>query len=388
MKIRIQTSSMNDYILYLGLLLFIAANFLGITFYSAYLSGLVVHATMILSVGLLAFREIVLSKFTLNTVVTCLIIASLSMLVIFSSGGFSNYVYMLLVIFFLRNSNFKQIVRFVLPLITALLLFTVVSSKLGIILDYVEVTPTRVRHYLGFRYSLFPSTMMLHITALTIYLKGASITYRRLTVLLLSVSWIFMQTNSRLTFISSLVLLLLGLSMKLFPKILVKVRGLLFLLIPSYIYAPLLSYFMVMRYPYLDSSILTLNRFLGERIYLAYKSLSIYGFSWIGQKIPWVGNGLDPFGNRNTSSSYLYVDNMYIQILQRYGFIFLGILIILLTLLLTYLYSRKQYLLMTILILLAFHAAIDDLMFVLHYNIFWLLLFLPFSDDLTLLEEE
>lgn len=386
MKIRISINSLDEYIPYLALFLYITINFLGTTFYSAYIPNMITTGIMILSVGLLIFKEFISARFTGKTLFVYLLSFFLAILTVISSEGLSPYFYTLFVIFLLRDIDFKKIVGFVLPLITFLLIFTIVSSKFGIIWDYIEITSTRVRHYLGFRYALFPSTMMLHLVALTVYLKGSSISYRRLMLLLISTTWIYMQTNSRLTFISSLILLLLSLLVKWFPNFLSRIRGLLFFLIPSYLYSFVMSYFIVMRYPYFDSFILNLNRFLGDRIYLAYKSVSIYGFSWIGERIAWVGNGLDSLGNRNTTSSYLYVDNMYIQVLQRYGYVFLIIFIVLLTVLLASLYRKKQYLLMTIMILLAFHATIDDLIFSLHYNTFLLLLWTPFSDKNTFLE--
>ncbi|HFR3830297.1 TPA: hypothetical protein ACHWCH_001983, partial [Streptococcus suis] len=184
--------------------------------------------------------------------------------------------------------------------------------------------------------------------------------------------------NSRLTAISSVVLLALGFCIKRFPNFLERIRTLLFLLIPSYIYAAILSYITANQYIFSANWILSLDKFLGGRIYLASKSLSMYGFGLLGRNIQWIGNGLNADGQRSTMS-YLYVDNMYIQVLQKYGLLFLIIFLCLMTISMFILYQRKQYLLLSTLILLAFHATIDDLTFNLHYNFFIVFLSLPFT---------
>ena len=115
------------------------------------------------------------------------------------------------------------------------------------------------------------------------------------------------------------------------------------------------------------------NDFLGGRIYYAHRSLEIYGYNLFGQKINWVGNGLSESGIKN-SSEYLYVDNLYIQILQRHGLVILLILLIILTITLNHLLRKKEYVLSLILIVLSFHAMIDDLILNLHYNIFLILI--------------
>ena len=101
--------------------------------------------------------------------------------------------------------------------------------------------------------------------------------------------------------------------------------------------------------------------------------MSVYGYNLFGQKINWIGNGLDINGQRGLSE-YLYVDNLYIQILQRYGLFVLIILLVIFTLTLYHLLKQKQYVLSLILITLSFHAMIDDLIINLHYNIFLILI--------------
>ncbi|HFI0148940.1 TPA: polymerase [Streptococcus suis] len=379
MKIRIYWNNSNDLFVYIGLLLYICFSLLSTTFYVQLVPGFIFQTAILASISLLALYNFIHFKGVTKWISGFITFAILILLTYLSSRTFSHYAFSLVIVFLLKDFDFDKLVKFITPVIIGILLFVVLSSKIGIIQDYVEISSSRIRHYLGFRYSLFPSTVMLNIVALYLYNKRDKILYRELFLLGAAVLWIFLQTNSRLTAISSVVLLALGFCIKRFPNFLERIRTLLFLLIPSYIYAAILSYIMANQYIFSANWILSLDKFLGGRIFLASKSLSMYGFGLLGQNIQWIGNGLNADGQRSTMS-YLYVDNMYIQVLQKYGLLFLILFLGLITLSMILLYQRKQYFQLVILILLAFHATIDDLTFNLHYNLFIVLLGLPFAN--------
>lgn len=378
MKIKIDRSSLNDWLVYCGVSLYIVVSILTTTFFSRYIPGSLYHLASILSISLIFLHNILTIKKGIGALGAIFTLGIMSLLIYTSIGSFQTYIYSLTIIFLLRDFDFNKLVRVVLPVVVVILAFVILSSKIGIVPDYVEISATRIRHYLGFRYSLFPSTVMLNIVGLYIYIKQENITYKSLLLLLVSVLWIYLQTNSRLTTLSSIVLLTLGILLKRFPKLLTRIRYLLIFLIPSYIFAAVASYIVAGKYTSAGSGLRAVDNFLGGRIYLASKSLYIYGFDWLGKNIQWVGNGLNADGQRSTMS-YLYVDNMYIQVLQKYGLLYLIIFVTLLTLTLFILYKQRQYLLLLILSILAAHAMIDDLTFNLHYNFFLVLLALPFA---------
>lgn len=377
MKIKIDLSSLNDWLVYFGVSLYIVVSILTTTFFSKYIPGSFVHLISILSIFLISLHNIIVRKKDFSVFGAAFTLGIMSLLIYFSIGSL-NYIYSLIIIFLLKDFEFDKLVKFVLPVIISVFVFIILSSKLGVIQDYIEISATRIRHYLGFRYSLFPSTIMLNIVALYVYSKKEQVTYKSLLVLTLAVLWIFLQTNSRLTALSSMAFILLAILLKRFPKLLTRIRYLLVFLIPSYIFAAVASYVVAGKYTSAGSGLRAVDNFLGGRIYLASKSLYNYGFSWLGKNIQWVGNGLNADGQRSTMS-YLYVDNMYIQVLQKYGLLYLIIFVTLLTITLFILYRKKQYLLFLILSILAVYAMIDDLTFNLYYNFFLVLLSLPFA---------
>lgn len=383
MKIKIERSSLLDTLVYASLFLYLASNLIAVSFYSAFLPSSLLNAAVLIAVLLMLFHEFLGNKFNSRTLFGLAYFLILIGLIWESSRTFNYYIFTLVLIFLLRDFPFEKLVKFVLPVVTCLLIFIILSSKIGVIPNYIEISSTRVRHYLGFRYSLFPSTIMLNITAMALYIKKDKILKREWIALLVSVLWIYLQTDSRLTALSSITLLVLGLVVKFVPDFLYKIRYFLLILIPSYVYGFVLSLTIAKSYIFAGSVLKSLDRFLGGRVYLASKSLSLYEYGWLGKNIRWVGNGLGSDGKKS-SGTYLYVDNMYIQILQKYGFLFLALFILLITVALVILYIRKEYLVFLILVLFAFHFTIDDLMMNLYYNIFLVLIALPFSARISL----
>ena len=137
---------------------------------------------------------------------------------------------------------------------------------------------------------------------------------------------------------------------------------------------------------FVNSFLFKLNQMLGGRLYLANKSLELFGFGLFGKPVEWNGNGLTVEGVRNYQT-YLYVDNLYVQILQRFGLLILGLMLSVLTLTLLKVIKKRQWVLALILILMSFHSMIDDLNFYLHNNIFWILVGVLINPDYQFSDE-
>lgn len=378
MSIKIKKLTLAETLSLFSLILFLLISLLSTTFYASYISGAIYNVAILTSVLFLIVKELINNKFNFQNAISFLGVIIVYALVGSVTGFLSTLAISVIFIFSLRDISFKYVAKTAFYISSFTLIFVVLSSQIGLISNYIEFSGGRIRHYLGFRYSLFPSTVMLNIVASSFFLTQDKVSYKRLFFLLLSTIWIFYQTDSRLTFISSLLLLGINLIVKRYPSILKSSALLLKTFKLTYIVNAYLSYLMAKMYLSFSSSFLNelsknINQFLGGRIYYANRSLNIYGYNLFGQKINWVGNGLDINGQKRLSE-YLYVDNLYIQILQRYGLFVLVILLLIFTLTLHYLLKQKQYVLSLILIILSFHAMIDDLIINLHYNIFLILI--------------
>lgn len=378
MKLVLKIKSVPEHLTIVALGIFLIVSILDVTFYVQYFPSTAHKLVIAFSLFLLFIKESFKKKYNYSDLIGMFATLLIYLFVGKMSGFGSNIAIGILFIYALRDIPFKKLAKTSLVISVCLLLFVIISSKLGIIPSYLEVSGTRLRSYLGFRYALYPSILLMDIVAIVFYLKQNRIRYWQWFLLVLSVYWIYVQTDSRLTFYSSCILLICNLLIKWFPNGLSKLGHVLNVFKPTFIINALVSFWVA--FTYLNSSnffvndfFYKLNNMLGGRIYLANKSLQLFGFGWFGRPVEWNGNGLTVEGVRNYQT-YLYVDNLYIQILQKYGLLILALMVSLLTLTLFKVVQKRQWVLALILILMSFHSMIDDLNLYLYNNIFWILL--------------
>lgn len=378
MKIVVKKRSLPEILALIALVIFLVVSIIDVTFYVKFLPRVTYKILIAISLILLVVKELYKRKYDYRTIIGLFVTVLIYLLIAKMSSLTSNIAIGIFFIYGLRDIPFKSVAKTSLVISVCLLLFVIISSKLGIIPSYLEVSGTRLRSYLGFRYALFPSIILMDIVAIIFYLKQNRLRIWQWFLLVLSVYWVYDQTDSRLTFYSSCILLICNLSIKLFPNALSKLAHVLNVFKPTFIINALVSFWVA--FTYLNSSnffvndlFYKLNNMLGGRIYLANKSLQLFGFGWFGRPVEWYGNGLTVEGVRNYQT-YLYVDNLYIQILQKYGLLILALMVLLLTLTLFKVIQKRQWVLALILILMSCHSMIDDLNLYLHYNIFWILL--------------
>ena len=358
--------------------IFLTVSILNVTFYARYMPGTVYKLAIAFSIFLLFVKEMFKRKYDYRALIGLFA----TILIYFIVGKMtvlgSEVPVSILFIYALRDVPFKKVAQTSLVVSTCLLFFIIVSAKVGIITNYIEVSESRVRSYLGFRYALFPSMLLMDIVAIVFYLKQNKIQYWKWLLLSLSVYWVYDQTDSRLTFFSSCILLACSLLIKWFPELLSKLGYVFKAFKLTFIVNAIISFWVSFTYlnsgySFINDLLFKVNHMLGGRLYLANKSLNLYGFGLLGRPVEWYGNGLTVEGVRNYQTYYLYVDNLYVQVLQRFGLLILGLMLSVLTLTLSKVIKKRQWVLALILILMSFHSMIDDLNFYLHNNIFWIL---------------
>lgn len=358
--------------------IFLTVSILNVTFYARYMPGTVYKLAIAFSIFLLFVKEMFKRKYDYRALIGLFATILIYFIVGEMTALGSEVPVSILFIYALRDVPFKKVAQTSLVVSTCLLFFIIVSAKVGIITNYIEVSGSRVRSYLGFRYALFPSMLLMDIVAIVFYLKQNKIQYWKWLLLSLSVYWVYDQTDSRLTFFSSCILLACSLLIKWFPELLSKLGYVFKAFKLTFIVNAIISFWVSFTYlnsgySFINDLLFKVNHMLGGRIYLANKSLNLYGFGLLGQPVEWYGNGLTVEGVRNYQTYYLYVDNLYVQVLQRFGLLILGLMLSVLTLTLSKVIKKRQWVLALILILMSFHSMIDDLNFYLHNNIFWIL---------------
>ena len=378
MKIVVQKRSLPEILALTALGIFLFVSILDATFYVQHLPRIAYKVLTALSLALLAIKELYKKEYDFRTIIGLIITVFVYLIIGKISTLSSNIAIGIIFIYALRDIPFKSVAKTSLVVSVLMLLFVIVSANMGVITNYLEISGTRVRSYLGFRYALLPSILLMNIVAIALYINKNNIRYWQWLLLSFSVYWVYGQTDSRLTFYNSCILLVFNILIKWFPNMLSKLGNVLKVFKLTFIVNAIISFWITINYlgsnnSFVNSFLFKLNQMLGGRLYLANKSLELFGFGLFGKPVEWNGNGLTVEGVRNYQT-YLYVDNLYIQVLQKFGLLVLVLMVTLLTLTLSKAIKKNQWIIAFILIVMSFQSMIDDLNLYLHYNIFWILI--------------
>ena len=365
MNIVIRRDSLKNMLFYIPYVAYLLYSLLNTSFYAKYVNsyGKILFAFCVL---LLILKEFLGARFTSRDGVLALVL-------IVITGYFYMYfgltqTLLPIFIYSARNMEVNKILRISYVISVFMLVFIILSSYLGIIQNYIYYSALRERQYLGFRYALYPSSILCNIIFLKVYLEKENISWLSLICLLVANYVLFQYTDSRLTFILGVALIVFSTIMKKSQKFREILLNRTF--IWSFLVLALLSIYATINYDYLSDWQSDLNEALGGRLSLGNSTLKFYGYGLFGKTLSLSGNGLDENGMLNTST-YDYVDNLYVLLLLRAGIIFLFIFLVAMTIIMKKIYIQKDSYLYIIFILLAFHGIIDDLIMLPQYNSFW-----------------
>ena len=365
MNIVIRRDSLKNMLFYIPYVAYLLYSLLNTSFYAKYINsyGKILFAFCVL---LLILKEFLGARFTSRD-------GLLALVLIVITGYFYMYfgltqTLLPIFIYSARNMEVNKILRISYIISLVMLVFIILSSYLGIIQNYVYYSALRERQYLGFRYALYPSSILCNIIFLKVYIEKENVSWVSLICLLIGNYILFQYTDSRLTFMLGVVLIIFSAIMKKSQKFREILLNRVF--IWSFLVLALLSIYATLNYDYLSDWQSDLNEALGGRLSLGNSTLKFYGYGLFGKMLSLSGNGLDENGMLNTST-YDYVDNLYVLLLLRAGIIFLFIFLVAMTIIMKKIYIQKDSYLYIIFILLAFHGIIDDLIMLPQYNSFW-----------------
>lgn len=361
----------NHGLFFLSYGLYMLISLLSTSFYYRYIMVGTYTAVQIICVLLLFFYEYQIGAS--RQCPAAIVILGLLLLISFqvAEGNLTRLVPMMfLYLYCSRNIHFAQIARFSLYLSCVVCAFVVFSGYLGIIDNVVVAKGVRIREYLGFRYALYLPGILLNITALWVYLHKDKVPVVGSILLAAVNTFVYLKTDSRISYALALFFLGVGIFFRLMPKFLEKIQWVWGTMTSAFALFGTLSYVFTAVYHSSIPWMRRLNSMLESRLSLGKRSLDTYGVQLFGQKITWTGNGLDAIGN-SSSQPYTYVDSLYIKILQRYGGIFTVLVLSACTWAMVRLWKQKEYLLLVICAGIAAHCVLDDLSLGLHYNTFW-----------------
>lgn len=371
MKIKIRKNSFSEVIFFSAYFIYLFFALLRTSFYCRYFEGTIYTAIKLFCIYLLILNEVIKSKLTLKSLRGLFVCGAMYVVIAYNTSFFSDVVMLLAFVYCGRNISFEKIAKITIYTSSSILIFVILSSYAGIINNYIENTEMRRREYLGFRYSLYPAAIIFNITALVLYINRGKINLRQVLLLLISNFFVFYKTNSRLSFYMAVLMIIIMPLFQKFPKILENSKIFHIGMGLSFIIAAVCSVVLTVIYNPNIEWMKKLNAIFNDRLKFGNRSLMMYGVSILGKRnMEWIGNGLDSAGNKSTET-YLWVDNFYISIIQRFGILVSIVIILLLTFTLFKCWKVKNYYLMLILTLIAGHCMIDDLFLYLNYNTFW-----------------
>lgn len=374
-KTKIKRSKFADILFYLAYTVYMIVAILSTTFFYQYYSEYY-RILMYIPMILLALRWIILLKTNKREMVGFFIGFVLSVTLTNSTSGarFLSIILLIWFVFSARGMDFIEIAKYTIKISLILLVIVVVSSKIGIIENYVGIASDgRERQYLGFLYSLYPTSIYSNILLLEVYISRENISVKKLLILMAGTFYMYSMTYSRLVFGLSCLVLFLAFVFKIFPKLLIGISRIQWMFQSIFIVLATFSIYLQLTFSKSIAWHNTLDKILEGRLLMGHYALLQYGVKAFGTNILWVGSGLSKFGEK-TVGVYNYVDNFYAQIVVQYGLIFFVIMILLLTFMMYKSIKINDYYAVIIWTILAFHGLIDDLILFLHYNTFWLLI--------------
>ena len=385
MKIDLKSRLAGDRLFFISYGLFLITSILSTSFFYKYFMGKPYMWMQIAGVALLAAYEyfvVGLKNQNWKSLAVCLVMFLISLRVSPASTQ-RQAVLMFVYIYCARNIPFAKIARFTLDISIFLVLVVVVTSQFGLVESITAFKSGRVREYLGFRYALYLPGLLLNMTALWVWLKKSKVTIRGCLIWAVANWLVYTQTDSRISFVIAEALLAAALFMRYCPKVTDKVMPLWWITVGVFAFCAIGSLVLTVEYDGNVAWMRKLNSMLESRLRLGHVSLVENGYYFFGQRIEWLGNGLDGMGN-SVVGTYTYVDCLYVKILQRYGIVFLGALVVLSTWAMVRLCQRREYHILLICATVAVHCVLDDLSFALHYNTFWIAMGLALINEKTL----
>ncbi len=362
------------------------------TMYYQYFSGSRYRLILGGCVLILAFQELIFSRDWLRLPVReigggllCLLAAAYTWKIADGNMLQQSVAFLFLYLFCARNVDHLHIAEVSRIVSWIVLVLVVVSAKLGVIENFYLEINGRTRQCLGFRYTLLPPAILCNILMLTILIRKESIWISELVLFLVLSVWMYVVTQSRLSVLMNLVLLAVAALYRLGMGRVERHRILSWMMAFSFVILAGLCIWATFAYNEKTGWMRSLDGLLNHRLYYGRQSLDLYGVSLFGQKIEWVGAGLDQNGQM-ISGRYLYVDCFYVMILQRYGIIFTVLLLAALTLTAVMALRRGDRYLLLVLFFMALHCVLDDLFLYPFYNSLWFAMALVFGSGIRLPE--
>jgi len=323
---------------------------------------------LFLVVLLLGLRFLYKMRVSYKYLILSILLLLSGVLVYFQTNRLNFLVYSMLLVL-LVNVDMKVVLRNYVVVAGILVVGVFLLSLVGIVPNLQYNRAGVIRNSFGFIYPTdFASHCFYLFLAISYLLKDKFIWTRSLFGVLLS-AFIIKYCDARLNAVSILLATVIfiyfyysnGKKLKIFA--LLPYSAVVFASVVTY-----LSY----KFSWSNPFLVSINKLITGRLALGRNAFDTFGVHLFGTRnVQFIGSG----GKTESVIGYNYVDSSYVQMLFTYGIVPVILLIIIYVVASRKQYKDGQYLLVTILSLIAFNCMIEAFWFVPTYNIFMFLLF-------------
>ena len=231
------------------------------------------------------------------------------------------------------------------------------ASTTGIVADIVIQSDTRIRHSLGINYTTDMAAHMLFIMLVYAAMREKKLTFFEITLMGVVSFWVYGKTFARNDFICAIVMCVLLYIVKIFRLCKVRLSKLKDIRVGAVLMLLFVAgCILAVTFYNPDSAVYqNLDTVFSRRISLGYQGLAQYGITAFGSFVE---------ENQATLGYYFFLDNSFIRIAIKYGWVFLSLI--------TYIYylcfnkavdGKKDAMIVALLIMLLFgiseHHLID-----------------------------
>ncbi len=323
---------------------------------------------LFLIVLLLGLRFLYKMRVSYKYLILSILLLLSGVLVYFQTNRLNFLVYSMLLVL-LVNVDMKVVLRNYVVVAGILVVGVFLLSLVGMVPNLQYNRAGVIRNSFGFIYPTdFASHCFYLFLAISYLLKDKFIWTRSLFGVLLS-AFIIKYCDARLNALSILLATVIfiyfyysnGKKLKIFA--LLPYSAVVFASVVTY-----LSY----KFSWSNPFLVSINKLITGRLALGRNAFDTFGVHLFGTRnVQFIGSG----GKTESVIGYNYVDSSYVQMLFTYGIVPVILLIIIYVVASRKQYKDGQYLLVTILSLIAFNCMIEAFWFVPTYNIFMFLLF-------------
>ena len=317
---------------------------------------------------LLGLRFLYKMRVSYKYLILSILLLLSGVLVYFQTNRLNFLVYSMLLIL-LVNVDMKVVLRNYVVVAGILVVGVFLLSLVGMVPNLQYNRAGVIRNSFGFIYPTdFASHCFYLFLAISYLLKDKFIWTRSLFGVLLS-AFIIKYCDARLNALSILLATVIFIYFYYSKEKKLKI----FALFPysAVVFASIVTY-LSYKFSWSNPFLVSVNKLITGRLALGRNAFDTFGVHLFGTRnVQFIGSG----GKTESVIGYNYVDSSYVQMLFTYGIVPVILLIIIYVVASRKQYKDGQYLLVTILSLIAFNCMIEAFWFVPTYNIFMFLLF-------------